>query len=131
MAGLENIHQLLSEMAPVMGPQEYIFATFPGANYADLASLSPVASFLEDEGLSLVIERSVAENAQIPFNSVFKKISLQVHSSLDAVGLTAAISSVLAKQGISANIIAAFYHDHVFVPSARAQEALDILKGLS
>ena len=131
MAGLENIHQLLSEMAPVMGPEEYIFATIPGANYADLASLSPLASFLENEGLSLVIERSVAEKAQIPFDTLFMKISLQVHSSLDAAGLTAAISNALSEQGVSANIIAAFYHDHVFVPSARAQEALGILKSLS
>jgi hypothetical protein len=131
MGGLENLHQLLSEMAPVLGPEEYVFANFPGANYADLGSLSPIASFRESEGLSLVIERSVAEMAQIPFDSVFRKISLQVHSSLDASGLTAVISNALAEKGISANMIAAYYHDHIFVPSVRAHEALDILNNLS
>ncbi len=131
MAGITKIDQLLAEMAPELGVETYIFTTFEGAKYADLASLTPIASFQEKEGLTLVVERSVAEKAGIPFAATFRKISLQVHSSLDAVGLTAAISRVLAHKGISANIMAAYFHDHIFVPSERAEEALQVLKNLS
>ena len=114
----------------MLGPEEYVFASFPGAHYADLASLLPIASFQEKEGLTLVIERSIAEAAGVSSHGIFRKISLNVHSSLEAVGLTAAISRQLAEQGISANIIAACYHDHVFVPDERAEEALQALQHL-
>jgi hypothetical protein len=131
MNGLSDLHQLLAKMAPELGADEYVFASFPGAKYADLAYLTPVASIQEADGLSLVLERSVAENARIPFDSSFRKISLQVHSSLDSVGLTAAISHALAESGISANVIAGYFHDHIFVPSAKASQAIEILKNLS
>ncbi len=130
MNGLTDLQQLLADANPVLDPEAYIFATFPGAHYADLASLSPLASFQEQEGLSLVIERSVAEAAGVSSQGIFRKISLSVHSSLEAVGLTAAISRQLAERGISANIIAARYHDHIFVPIERAEEALQALQDL-
>ena len=130
MAGVKELDQLLAEMSPELGAEEYVFATFPGAEYADLASLSPIASFQEKEGLTLVIERSVAQAAGIPCEPVFRKISLGVHSSLEVAGLTAAVCSRLAELGISANVIAAYYHDHIFVPAHRAGEALDALARL-
>ena len=58
-------------------------------------------------------------------------ITLRIHSSLAAVGLTAAVSGALAAEGISANMIAGFHHDHILLPAADADRALDILKGLS
>ncbi len=130
MNGLTDLQELLANADPVLDPKEYVFATFPGAHYADLASLSPLASFQEQEGLSLVIERSIAEAAGVSSQGIFRKISLSVHSSLEAVGLTAAISRQLAERGISANIIAARYHDHIFVPIERAEEALQALQDL-
>ncbi len=131
MAGVKELDRLLAEMSPELGAEEYVFATFPGAEYADLASLSPITSFQEKEGLTLVIERSVAQAAGIPCEPVFRKISLGVHSSLEAVGLTAAISNKLAERGISANIVAAYFHDHLFVPSAMAEEAMIAMMELS
>jgi len=128
--GLTDLQQLLADANPVLDPEAYIFATFPGAHYADLASLLPIASFQEKEGLTLVIERSIAETAGVSSQGLFRKISLNVHSSLQAVGLTAAISRQLAARGISANIIAAFHHDHIFVPEKRAQEALQAIQDL-
>lgn len=130
MNGLTDLQELLASTDPVLDPKEYVFATFPGAHYADLASLSPLASFQEQEGLSLVIERYIAEAAGVSSQGIFRKISLSVHSSLEAVGLTAAISRQLAERGISANIIAARYHDHIFVPIERAEEALQALQDL-
>jgi len=128
--GLKALDEILAGLNPDLAEGEYVFASFRGAHYADLAALSPIASFQENEGLTLVIERSVAEAAQVPFEGVFKMISLGVHSSLDAVGLTAAISGSLAECGISANVIAAYYHDHIFVQSSRAKEAVNILSNL-
>ena len=54
--------------------------------------------------------------------------SLMIHSSLDAVGLTAAVASRLADHGISANVVAGYYHDHIFVPVEAAEQALGALK---
>ena len=63
--------------------------------------------------------------------SGWARITLAVHSSLDAVGLTAAVAGVLAERGISANMVAAFHHDHLFVPWSRRAEALAALQALS
>lgn len=130
MAGLMDLDQLLAQMEPVLGEDEYIFASFPAARYGDLASLAPVAAIQESEGLTLVIERSIAEAAQIPFDAVFRRISLKVHSSLEAVGLTASIAGILAEKGICANLVAGYFHDHVFVPSGQADAAIRQLKNL-
>ena len=81
--------------------------------------------------MSLVITREVAEEADIVFDCTFRLISLRVHSSLEAVGLTAAIAGKLASKGISANVIAAFHHDHILVPTRQAEDALAALKEIS
>ena len=94
-------------------------------------NLRPLATFHEEEGLSLVITREVAEEADIVFDCTFRLISLRVHSSLEAVGLTAAIAGKLASKGISANVIAAFHHDHILVPTRQAEDALAALKEIS
>lgn len=89
-----------------------------------------MATFLEAEGLTLVLEKHKAQNSGLQFEGSFCQITLTVHSSLEAVGLTAAVSAKLAAQGISANVIAAYYHDHIFVQSAKAEMALLALKEL-
>lgn len=93
--------------------------------------LEPIATFKELEGLTLVLTKDKADNAGLNYEGVFRQITLTVHSSLDAVGLTAAVSTKLAAKGISANIIAAYYHDHIFVSSEQAEQALLALKELS
>lgn len=130
MNGQADLKHLLAHAQPRLDAAEYVFASFRGARYADLAWMKPIASMQEKEGLSLVIERETAELAGVLTGAVFRRISLDIHSSLEAVGLTAAISAKLAEKGISANIIAGFYHDHVFVPSAKANEALAALMDL-
>lgn len=117
-------------MQPNLREPEYVFCTVPAASYGDYQQYQPLASFAEEEGLTLVLERPQALSAGFDCSASFKAISLSVHSSLEAVGLTAAVSTVLAEQGISANVIAAFYHDHLFVPAADAQRALDCLTQL-
>ncbi|CZF80965.1 ACT domain protein [Grimontia marina] len=91
-----------------------MFCTVSGA-LSDYIELEPLATFREAEGLTLLMEKSAAESANIAFESVYRQIILTVHSSLDAVGLTAEISTKLAEKDISANVLAAYYHDHIFV----------------
>ena len=118
-------------MEPVLKPGEYVFTTFYDIDWRQIADLQPISVFKEDEGISLVIDRKTADEYDIPYDSVFRLISLHVHSSLDAVGLTAAFSGALGKAGISANVIAAYYHDHIFVPADKADQAVKVLEQLS
>ena len=123
MSGITELDELLSSMEPKLLAQEFVFCTVSGI-LADYISLSPLATFAEQEGLTLVLEKSLAQGAGLKFEGSFRQITLTVHSSLEAVGLTAAVSKKLADKGISANVIAAYYHDHIFVQSAKAEGAL-------
>ncbi len=129
MTGIVDLQQLLKTMQPVLAQGRYVFCCLEG-RYGDHQSLNPLASFQESEGLTLVLDQDEAKMAGLAYESVFRKITLSVHSSLDAVGLTAAVAECLASHGISANVVAAYYHDHVFVPQERAEEALSLLQGL-
>jgi hypothetical protein len=92
--------------------------------------VAPFATVREAEGLTVVLPREQADRANLPYDGEFARITLRVHSALDAVGLTAAISGALAARGISANVIAGLHHDHIFVPADRAQDAIDALAAL-
>ncbi|WOT06490.1 ACT domain-containing protein [Shewanella youngdeokensis] len=127
MSGITELEQLLKSMEPKLIDTEFVFCSVAG-QLADYAWLNPRATFYEAEGLTLVLEKQIAQNAGLQFDSVFRQITLTVHSSLDAVGLTAAVSTKLADKGISANVIAAYYHDHIFVQSFKADLALSALK---
>ena len=131
MAGETNLEKLLASMAPELMDGEYVFCTFPNARYGDYQDLEPVAAINESEGLTLLIPKSKADEKNFAYETAFKGISLSVHSSLDAVGLTAAFSSKLAVHGISANVFAGYYHDHIFVQSELAQSAVEALKEIA
>ena len=131
MTGETSLQRLLSSLAPAIMPGEFVFCSLPDAACVDYAQLSPLASFLESEGLTLVLPRESADRAGVAYESVFRCITLTIHSSLDAVGLTAAVAGRLAERGISANVIAAYYHDHIFVPSEQASAALTALQELN
>ncbi|GAB4250646.1 ACT domain-containing protein [Deferrisoma sp.] len=131
MSGEKDLGKLLGSLAPVLRDGEYVFCTFPGARYGDYADLEPVASVLEAEGLTLVVPKPRADERGLGYEGVFRWIALRVHSSLEAVGLTAAFSGRLAERGISANVVAGYHHDHIFVPKAQAEEALEALEELA
>jgi uncharacterized protein len=130
MSGITELTQLLASMKPELSQDEFVFCSVKGALQA-YVHLAPIATFIEAEGLTLVLTKSVASGAGLAFEQCFKRITLTVHSSLDAVGLTAAVATKLTSKGISANVMAAYYHDHIFVPSAKAQQALLALEELS
>ena len=122
---------MLAQLSPVLREGEFVFCTFVDGAYGDHADLAPLCAFAEAEGLTLVLPQDRADAAGCDYEGVFRCITLQVHSSLDAVGLTAAVSRVLAVSAIPANVVAAYYHDHVFVPVSRADEALAALQTLA
>tara|TARA_Y100001956_G_C4022291_1_gene142498 strand:+ start:254 stop:652 length:399 start_codon:yes stop_codon:yes gene_type:complete len=130
MSGITDLDELLRSMRPKLMPTEFVFCTTSGA-LTDYVNLEPVASFIESEGLTLVLEKSRAEKVGLAFEGIYQQITLTVHSSLDAVGLTAAVASKLASKGISANVIAAYYHDHIFVQQDKATAALLALEEFS
>ena len=130
MRGARELSGLLSVLEPELSADEMVFCTFGDFAIIERLYLQPVAMFREAEGLTLIIPKAVAEQHAIPFQVTFRAITLNVHSSLEAVGLTAAVAGRLALHGISANVVAAYYHDHIFVPTADAERAVEVLRDL-
>ena len=108
MCGVTDLDELLATMEPVLVAGSFVYASVSPADIAAHLSRGPIGLFREVEG-----------------------ITLTVHSSLEAVGLTAAFATALTKAGISANVVAAFHHDHIFVPERDAERALEALRALS
>jgi hypothetical protein len=131
MTGEYNLQKLLSSMSPKLIVGEFVFVSIKGAVYGDHARLEPIAMVVESEGLTLVISRANADQGSLSYQTVFKCIALEVHSSLDAVGLTAAFSTKLGQCGISTNVIAGYFHDHIFVQAEYADKAVAALVELS
>ncbi|MFD9244915.1 ACT domain-containing protein [Streptomyces sp. NPDC059556] len=123
-----DLTRLLAGMRPELDPGRYVFTTVDGPAPAGVA---PVVTVTEDEGLTLVVRQEEADAAGLPYDYVAGRITLRVHSALDAVGLTAAVAGALAEEGLSCNVVAGFHHDHLFVEHARAEGALAVLEGLA
>jgi hypothetical protein len=132
MSGETNLAILLRSMNPILQANEYVFCSLDEkVNESNWLQLNPIGMFREKEGLTLILNRDQADNANILYTSIFKLITLSVHSSLDAVGFLATITSKLAEKGISVNPISAYYHDHLFVPASRVTEVMELLHILS
>ena len=131
MHGEINLKKLLSEMSPELMDGEFVFCSYKNAHYGEHTNLQAIAVVKEREGLTFLIPKEKADEYAVKYVSVFKGITLKVHSSLDAVGLTAAFSRKLAEHGISANVIAGFYHDHIFVQTEKAEKAMSALNELT
>ncbi len=131
MVGETNLARLLETLAPSILEGEFVFCTVKDGMYGDFSETMPIASFMEAEGLTLVLSKASADALGMDYESVFNCITLDVHSSLHAVGLTAVVATRLGEYGISANVIAAAFHDHVFVPLLDASIALRLLKSNS
>ncbi len=111
-------------MEPELHPESYIFCTIENTDPSNIFDLKPLLTFQEKEGITLIIEKEIADKNNIKYEATFNQITLTVHSSLEAVGLTAAFANKLSLKRISANVVAAYYHDHIFVQEEKANEAL-------
>jgi len=129
MAGEKNLTRLIQEMEPSLEPGAFVFCTVP-ANF-DLQNRPVVATFMEKEGKTLVLAQQEADQLGLAYEMTMAWITLNVHSALEAVGLTAAVANALAAKNISCNVIAGYYHDHIFIPQSDADLALQTLLALS
>jgi hypothetical protein len=123
-----DVSVLLKTMRPELRSEPVVFCSL--RNVTDVP-LPAIASFREAEGLTLVLPKRVAEELELTYAYVAAWITLTVHSDLDAVGFLAAITQPLAAAGISCNVFSAVYHDHLFVPFGRGEDALAVLERLS
>jgi hypothetical protein len=129
MAGETDLGQMLATLEVQRRPGTYVYVTFPAGEAPDL-HLEPAAVVAEEEGTTLVLAVGGARAADLHFEGEWAWLSLKVHSALEGVGLTAALSTALAGAGIPANVLAGYHHDHVLVPADRADEAVEVLHGL-
>ena len=129
MAGELDLKKLLSSLEAVLVEGVYVFVTL--ADDAVPADLSPRMTFQESEGTTLIVLRKEAEAAGLDYEFPSRMITLNIHSSLDAVGFIAHIATRLAEHGMGVNPVAGFYHDHLFVPLGREQDAMRILQGIA
>jgi len=120
--------ELLRSMQPVLNPGVYVYAFVPPAT--ELTGISCLATFREAEGLTVILEESEALRLGWPLLFRAAWLTLTIHSDLEAVGLTAAFATALAEAGISCNVVAAAYHDHIFVPIESGPAALAVLQTL-
>lgn len=130
MSGERDLDRLLAGMGPELDSAVWVVVTTASSTrFAD--GVTPFATVDEDEGLTVVLREEQAERLGVTGAFRAARITLRVHSDLEAVGLTAAVSSALAGAGISCNVIAGYYHDHLLVPYERGEEALRVLTQLA
>ena len=129
MPGETDLQTLLASMRPRLDDRMFVFASVtPGQPLPQEAGI--VMRFSEREGTTLVLPMEDAARVGIEGTFPCRMITLDIHSSLEAVGLLAAILPRLAAAGIGVNPVSAFHHDHLFVPAERADDALTILRGI-
>jgi uncharacterized protein len=125
---VSNLSVLLATMKPTLNDGVYVYSSV--AHGSDISQLPVIATMREAEGLTVVVAEDVAVSAGLPVLFRCAWITLTVHSDLQAVGLTAAFAKALGDQGISCNVVAGAYHDHIFVPHDEAARAMAALQNL-
>jgi len=129
MPGETSLANLLRNMMPLLNEGDYAYCTILSTQSIDTAHI--LGLFKEAEGFTIILKKEIADQLQLEYSYVAAWITLTIHSSLEATGLTAAFATALAQEGISCNVIAAYYHDHIFVAKEDAGRAMAALKKLS
>ena len=129
MGAIKDIDKLLNNMNPILNEGEYVFVHSTDESLMGEPGL--IGFFREQEGPTFILPKITADKMGLTYDFIASWISLDVHSALDAVGLTAAFSTCLAKEGISCNVVAAFHHDHIFVDRKDAKRAMELLSTIS
>ena len=129
MTGEKDLDVLLKSMRPRHNAGDYVFCHIKDLANVNLSEVIMV--FKEREGITVIITKESADELKLPYSFVSSWITLTIHSSLHAVGLTAAFSNALAENKISCNVVAAFYHDHIFVDKKDTERAINILDRFS
>jgi hypothetical protein len=129
MSAITDLDVLLSSIAPKLVPDRFAFLAVRSRD--DLDALDPVCVFREAEAISVICSVERAEKAGMKVDRVYRQITLQVHSSLEAVGFLAAVAAALAAVGVPCNAVSAYYHDHIFVPEDKAEKAMEALSSIA
>jgi len=125
--GETDLQFLLKNMQPILEDEELVFCSLPPDQAEDYLIICQ-GYFVEREGITVILGKHLADLNNLKYDLVFKRITLAVYSSMEAVGFIARITDVLAAQGFSVNVISAFYHDHLYIISEQAQSALETLQ---
>lgn len=123
--GETDLEKMLAHLQPILSKERYVYCILA---YPQVPKASVWATIQEEEGLTLIMKQEDADRQALSYEGIWSRITLSVHSSLHAVGLTAVVSKQLAEAGISANIVAGYYHDHIFVQTEKAELACDLLQ---
>jgi hypothetical protein len=129
MNGETDLKKILNTLKPKHNAGDYVFCVIKDLTKVNMNDV--VLFFREEEGDTIVIKKEIADKLKLKYSFIAAWITLTVHSSLESVGLTAAFSKALSDAGISCNVVAAVYHDHIFVHKKDAEKAIKILAGLS
>jgi hypothetical protein len=129
MVGIKDIELLVKNLNPTLHKVEWVFCT--SKDPIPIGQKEIMCLFKEPEGYSYILPKSTAISNQMTFEGTFAMITLNVQSSLQSIGLTALVSKALSAALISCNVVAAFHHDHLFVPYADRKVAIKVLKDLS
>ncbi|GAL81337.1 ACT domain-containing protein [Algibacter lectus] len=129
MSGEKNLEMLLKSMKPKHNLGEFVFCKTERLELIKLSQI--IMTFKEEESTTIITKKEVADQLGLEYSFIASWITLTVHSSLEAVGLTAAFSNALSKNGISCNVVAAYYHDHIFVDVKDTEKAMKILNEFS
>ena len=109
MPGETDLQALLKTMSPKLNDGDYVFCTVTTLDNIDPNQI--VSLFKEDEGWTVILNKTQADKLNLSYAYAAAWITLTIHSSLEAVGLTAAFATALGNEGISCNVVAAYYHD--------------------
>ena len=129
MTGEKDLGSLLKSMSPKLNMGEYVFCILNDLSIIDIHDA--VSMFREQEGITIIIKKELADLLNLDYSFIASWITLTVHSSLEAVGLTAAFSKALSDNGISCNVVAGYFHDHIFVAQKDTENAMYILNTFS
>jgi uncharacterized protein len=129
MNGEKNLAILLKTMKPTLNVGEFVFSTVKNLDNINIGEVEMVLK--EKEGITIIAKKAYADSCNLEYTFIAAWITLTVHSALDAVGLTAAFSKALAAENISCNVVAGYFHDHLFVDKKDANQAIKILQNFS
>ncbi len=129
MNGEKDLETLLKNMKPKHNAGDYVFCTVRNTETIDLNQIEMF--FREEEGFTVILKKEAADSLNLDYSAIMSWITLTVHSSLEAVGLTAAFSKALSENNISCNVVAAYYHDHIFINKKDTEKAMEVLRKLS
>ena len=129
MTGEKDLNKLLKNMKPKHNAGEFVFCTVKNLELIDINKI--ICMFKEDEAYTIILAKELADKLNLKYSFISSWITLTVNSSLEAVGLTAVFSKSLADESISCNVIAGYYHDHIFVDKRDINKAMEILNKFS